>query len=127
MAVYIQVEFQIQMLSRTLAQKHTGHEYLEIFTYLAVVVVDVQLKCDGLFIAVHLQCAIGDGVIDSVVDVKVLVIIFLYAVAANVGLICQNIVIVDVHSMTNALSHKVGLFDFGVKLAYNFNFEVTKK
>lgn len=35
--------------------------------------------------------------------------------------------IVDVHSMTNALSHKVGLFDFGVKLAYNFNFEVTKK
>ena len=35
--------------------------------------------------------------------------------------------IVDVHSMTNALSHKVGLFDFGVKLAYNFNFEVIKK
>lgn len=35
--------------------------------------------------------------------------------------------IVDVHSMTNALSHKVGLFDVGVKLAYNFNFEVTKK
>ena len=35
--------------------------------------------------------------------------------------------IVDVQSMTNALSHKVGLFDVGVKLAYNFNFEVTKK
>jgi hypothetical protein len=31
--------------------------------------------------------------------------------------------IVEAHSLTNSMSHRLGLFDLGLKLSYNFNFE----
>ena len=35
----------------------------------------------------------------------------------------ESAAIVDAYSLTNSMSHRLGLFDLGLKLSYNFNFE----
>jgi len=90
LAVDEEIKLKLEMFGSALAQQHTGHEYLEIFAYLAVVVVDAELECDGHFLLVHLQGGLCDGVVDSVVDVEIFLVILLHPVAANVGLVGQN-------------------------------------